>query len=454
MRFSPVAEIGLRPQGDELNQASGASRTCATRRRSSRRRHRGDRQRRRVYQPQELSGACCIQVSLRQRPAPHRDVTLRGPDGMTREDARAGLGAGGRGLPGHQPHHPGAQRVDRVQHQGGDRGRRWASVTIRIEPSTASAGNGDFLRGPRGRTYSGTATRHRHSRRQRPGLRERAEQDADRDEGLIEPGAIMPRTLLDKIWDDHVVIQQPGSPAVLYVDLHLVHEVTSPQAFQTAARARPASPPARSDRGHARSQHSHARSRHPDRGCTGRTAGDGDELPRVRHPTLHARYGQAGHRHVIGPEQGWTQPGMTIVCGDSHTATHGAFGALAFGIGTSEVGHVLAPSACCRTSRGATRCASTAACSRGLREGHHPRTDQPHRHRRRHGPRLRVRRRGHPGALHGRAHDGVQHEHRGGARRPGRPIDDVTFEYLAGRPRAAGRGLGSGGGTLARPAVR
>ncbi len=150
-----------------------------------------------------------------------------------------------------------------------------------------------------------------------------------------------PRTLFQKIWESHVVAEEPGSPAVLYVDLHWVHEVTSPQAF-TGLR----------DRG--------LRLRRPDR--TVATADHSiptqgpvvDEMARTQLQRLEENcreFGvplhgpgtpKQGIVHVIGPELGLTRPGMTIVCGDSHTATHGAFGALAFGIGTSEVEHVFA----------------------------------------------------------------------------------------------------------------
>jgi 3-isopropylmalate/(R)-2-methylmalate dehydratase large subunit len=153
-----------------------------------------------------------------------------------------------------------------------------------------------------------------------------------------------PQTLVEKIWNAHVVAQEPDSPAVLYVDLHLIHEVTSPQAF-TGLRARG------------------LKVRRPDK--TVATADHGiptydrslpivDELAAKQIKMLDDNcrdfgvtlYGlNSSHQgivHVIGPELGLTQPGMTIVCGDSHTATHGAFGALAFGIGTSEVEHVLA----------------------------------------------------------------------------------------------------------------
>src|SRR2546421_12861643 len=151
----------------------------------------------------------------------------------------------------------------------------------------------------------------------------------------------MPRTLFDKIWDAHEV-----APGLLYIDLHLVREVTSPQAFaglRLAGRA-----VRRPDRTLATADHNT-----PTDG-TPVAARIKDELSRVQVQTLERNceefaipvYSLGSDRqgivHVIGPELGVTQPGMTIVCGDSHTSTHGAFGALAFGIGTSEVEHVLA----------------------------------------------------------------------------------------------------------------
>ncbi len=158
----------------------------------------------------------------------------------------------------------------------------------------------------------------------------------------------MPRTLLDKIWDGHIVTQEPGSPAVLYIDLHLVHEVTSPQAFQMlrerGLKVR------RPDKTFGTLDHSIPT--HPANGAlalpildalAARQLAQMEENCREFGIPLYTREsGRQGIVHVIGPEQGLTRPGMTIVCGDSHTATHGAFGALAFGIGTSEVGHVLA----------------------------------------------------------------------------------------------------------------
>ncbi len=159
---------------------------------------------------------------------------------------------------------------------------------------------------------------------------------------MPQPSA--PSTLFQKVWNRHVIAQEPDAPAVLYIDLHLIHEVTSPQAFEGLRK-----------RG--------LKVRRPDR-----TVGTmdhsiptidialpiADELAakQIRQLEINAQefgfqlydknHRRRGIVHVIGPELGLTQPGMTIVCGDSHTATHGAFGALAFGIGTSEVEHVLA----------------------------------------------------------------------------------------------------------------
>jgi 3-isopropylmalate/(R)-2-methylmalate dehydratase large subunit len=153
-----------------------------------------------------------------------------------------------------------------------------------------------------------------------------------------------PLTLFQKIWSRHIVTQEPDCPAVLYIDLHLVHEVTSPQAF-TGLRTKG------------------LRVRRPDKTVAtvdhsvptldpALPIADAQAAAQIRQMEVNAReFGlklydpHSAHRgivHVIGPELGLTQPGFTIVCGDSHTATHGAFGALAFGIGTSEVEHVLA----------------------------------------------------------------------------------------------------------------
>ena len=154
----------------------------------------------------------------------------------------------------------------------------------------------------------------------------------------------MPKTLYDKIWEDHLVHVQPDGTSLVYVDRHLVHEVTSPQAFEGL-----------------RLQKRKVRQPQltlavPDHNVptTDRSKGIDDKESRIQVDTLRDNCKEFGIElfdvndkrqgivHIIGPEQGFTQPGTVIVCGDSHTATHGAFGALAFGIGTSEVEHVLA----------------------------------------------------------------------------------------------------------------
>jgi len=153
-----------------------------------------------------------------------------------------------------------------------------------------------------------------------------------------------PRTLFDKIWDSHVVDRQDDGTCLIYIDRHLVHEVTSPQAFEGLRLAG------------RKVRHPEATLAVPDHNVptSDRSKGIADEESRIQVETLEKNCADFGvpifqmndHRqgivHIIGPEQGFTLPGMTIVCGDSHTATHGAFGSLAFGIGTSEVEHVLA----------------------------------------------------------------------------------------------------------------
>jgi len=153
-----------------------------------------------------------------------------------------------------------------------------------------------------------------------------------------------PRTIVEKIWDNHVVAETPGAPPLVFIDLHLVHEVTSPQAFsglrERGLKVR------RPDLTFGTVDHSIP--------TTPRSLPIVDPIAAAQvtqFETNCSEFGipffglhsdQQGIVHVIGPEQGLTQPGMTVVCGDSHTATHGAFGALAFGIGTSQVEHVLA----------------------------------------------------------------------------------------------------------------
>jgi 3-isopropylmalate/(R)-2-methylmalate dehydratase large subunit len=150
--------------------------------------------------------------------------------------------------------------------------------------------------------------------------------------------------MFQKIWDHHIVHHEPGKQAILYIDLHLVHEVTSPQAFEGLRLA--GRKVRRPERTIATPDHNVP--------TTDRSLPIADPISRQQVDTLRNNCKEFGIQlydlndirqgivHIIGPELGYTQPGMTIVCGDSHTATHGAFGALAFGIGTSEVEHVLA----------------------------------------------------------------------------------------------------------------
>jgi 3-isopropylmalate/(R)-2-methylmalate dehydratase large subunit len=160
-----------------------------------------------------------------------------------------------------------------------------------------------------------------------------------------------PQTLFEKVWNRHVVVQEPDSPAILYVDLHLIHEVTSPQAFsELRERGLKVHQP---DKTFGVVDHGIPTVPGRDGSIKGRME-FADDLCRKQIDQFEkncADFGitqfglESSHQgvvHVVGPEMGLTQPGMTIVCGDSHTSTHGAFGALAFGVGTSEVGHVLA----------------------------------------------------------------------------------------------------------------
>jgi 3-isopropylmalate/(R)-2-methylmalate dehydratase large subunit len=152
------------------------------------------------------------------------------------------------------------------------------------------------------------------------------------------------RTLYDKIWDDHVVETQPDGTSLIYIDRHLVHEVTSPQAFEglrVAGRAvrRPEKTLAVVDHNVPTTDRSHGIADPESATQVATLAENARDFGIEYYHELDARQGIV---HVVGPEQGFTLPGMTIVCGDSHTSTHGAFGALAHGIGTSEVEHVLA----------------------------------------------------------------------------------------------------------------
>ncbi len=196
-----------------------------------------------------------------------------------------------------------------------------------------------------------------------------------------------PKTLYDKIFDDHVVDRQPDGTCLLYIDRHLVHEVTSPQAFEglrmTGRQVRaPQKTLAVVDHNVPTSD---------------RTKGIEEEESRIQVETLaqNARdfgieyYSERDKRqgivHVIGPEQGFTLPGTTIVCGDSHTSTHGAFGALAHGIGTSEVEHVLATQTLIQKKAKNMLVEVKGSLGKGVtREGHRARDHRRDRHRWRH----------------------------------------------------------------------
>ena len=252
----------------------------------------------------------------------------------------------------------------------------------------------------------------------------------------------IPKTIVEKIWDDHVVATgTDGAPDVIGIDLHLVHEVTSPQAFDGLRERglgvrRPGQTVATLD-------HSIP--------TTDRILPIVDEIAArqvARWRRTRATFGiplhglgspHQGIVHVIGPELGLTQPGMTIVCGDSHTATHGAFGALAFGIGTTEVEHVLATQSLLQRRPRPSRFASKAGCTRRHGQGHHPLA---------HGrigigggerTRLRVPRLGDPRArMEGRmtiCNMSIE----GGARAGLVAPDDMTFEYVHGRAARAVR---------------
>jgi 3-isopropylmalate/(R)-2-methylmalate dehydratase large subunit len=151
-----------------------------------------------------------------------------------------------------------------------------------------------------------------------------------------------PQTLFDRIWTSHVVVEPADEPALLYVDLHLIHEVTSPQAFEGLRLA--GRQVRRPDLSVATMDHNVPTEEGPVTDPLARRQLDAlrQNCEEFGVPLYATGSGREGIVHVIGPELGITQPGMTIVCGDSHTSTHGAFGALAFGIGTSEVEHVLA----------------------------------------------------------------------------------------------------------------
>ncbi len=254
-----------------------------------------------------------------------------------------------------------------------------------------------------------------------------------------------PRTMAEKVWADHVVAHGTGEgaarePDLIYIDLHLVHEVTSPQAFDGLRLA--GRPVRRPDLTIATEDHNV-----PTIDIDKPIA---DPVSRTQVETLRRNCEEFGIRlhpmgdaeqgivHIIGPQLGLTQPGMTVVCGDSHTSTHGAFGALAMGIGTSEVEHVLAtqtlPLRPFKTMAVNVDGQLPPGCQR---QGHHPRGDREDRHRRRAGPRHRIPRQRHRIAVDGRPDDDLQHEHRGrrARRHGGARRDHVRIPARAVRTR-------------------
>ena len=173
-----------------------------------------------------------------------------------------------------------------------------------------------------------------------------------------------PRTLYDKIWDDHLVDEQPDGTCLIYIDRHLVHEVTSPQAFEGLRLAgRKVRAPEKTlcvvDHNVPTTDRNLP---NPDPESAAQIAYLAENAKLFGLEYFDELDKRQGIVHIIGPEQGFTLPGVTLVCGDSHTATHGAFGALAYGIGTSEVEHVLATQTLIQTKSKNMRAGSTASC--------------------------------------------------------------------------------------------
>ena len=221
-----------------------------------------------------------------------------------------------------------------------------------------------------------------------------------------------PRTLYDKIWDDHLVDEQPDGTCLIYIDRHLVHEVTSPQAFEgLRAAGRKVHAP---DKTLAVVDHNVPttdRSKpNPDPESAEQIAALAKNAKDFGIEYFNEFDKRQGIVHIIGPEQGFTLPGTTIVCGDSHTATHGAFGALAYGIGTSEVEHVLATQTLIQKKSKNMRAVVDGKLPLGrYGQGHYPRDHRRDRHRRWHRLCAGICRRSDPLDLDGRAHDRLQH---------------------------------------------
>ncbi len=378
-----------------------------------------------------------------------------GADGAGRDRGpgrRAPRGRGGRRRAG--------GRADEGHRRGGrHRGTADGVRRVRRDQREGRAGRGARRVRDRGADRGGTVGVDGRARGERDRLRARGEREPPGRARRARRGGwrLMGRTLFEKVWADHEVAPADArGPAILYVDLHMVHEVTSPQAFDglrlAGRRVR------RPDRTMATVDHNVP--------TIGRERGIEDPLSAAQIaalerncaefglPLFSLRSARQGIVHVIGPELGLTQPGMTIVCGDSHTSTHGAFGALAFGIGTSEVEHVLATQTLPQAWPKTMRISIDGTPGLGVsRQGPDPRHDRPDRRLRRRRPRGRVRRLGHPRPLDGGADDGLQHVDRG--RRPRRD-DRPRRHHLRlprGPPRGAGR-LRRRRGALAGPAER
>ena len=268
------------------------------------------------------------------------------------------------------------------------------------------------------------------------------------------------RTLYDKIWDDHVIDRQPDGTCLLYIDRHLVHEVTSPQAFEGLRVA--------GRRVHAPSKTLAVVDHNVQTTDRSRGIEDPESVHQIAALAENVReFGieyfneldpRQGIVHIIGPEQGFTLPGQTIVCGDSHTSTHGAFGALAHGIGTSEVEHVLATQ---------TLIQKKARNMRVTVDGRLPEPASPQRTSRSSiigeigtaggtGHVIEYTGEAIRGPVDGRPHDGLQHVDRGGGQsrhgRAGR--HHVRLSQGPAEIAPKGRGMGRGGALLGNPAVR
>ena len=221
-----------------------------------------------------------------------------------------------------------------------------------------------------------------------------------------------PTTLYDKIWNDHLVHEADDGTCLLYIDRHLVHEVTSPQAFEglrTAGRKvhAPEKTLAVVDHNVPTSDRTKP---NPDPESAEQIAVLAENAKHFGIEYFNEFDRRQGIVHVIGPEQGFTLPGTTIVCGDSHTSTHGAFGALAHGIGTSEVEHVLATQTLIQKKAKNMRAVVDGKLPDGVTGKDIILVDHRRdRHRRRHRLCARICRRRHPLALDGRPHDRLQH---------------------------------------------